>query len=366
MPNPNLAAQDNIVVRVISDSEEDQRLWQEYILAHPNSTIYHSLGWKRIFEKSFGYRSWYLLAQTVTDNRIVGCLPLFLVTSPLSRRLVSVPFRDRGGILWDSPESFTTLITKGKDIAREMKAAFLELKSLNQYPADLVYLHSLQERYYWIRSYIDLRPLDIDTFFQKLGSKTRNMIRQATKSSLTFEEPENVNDGVNLWYSLYLETQKTLGLPPFPLVFFRNMAAELYPTNELKFFLVRRGHDYLAATIILLQQKVAIYGYSASRKDSQGFRPNDFMLFSVIKWLMARGFTEFDLGSDSPQQKSLLFFKKKWLTRQEAIPIYTWGKADYGLSDSSDRRYDMIREIFSYLPPNILGLVGARIAKYFG
>ncbi len=356
----------DIFVREVTDREEDKRLWQEYILHHPYSTAYHSIAWRSIFENSFGYRSWYLLAQEGSDGRIVGCLPIFLVSSPLSRRLVSVPFRDRGGPLWDTQAAFNILLEKAKRISEEVNASFLELKSLRAYPSDLIHLHGLQERFYWIHSYVSLRDINMEVFLEKIGPKTRNMLRQAEKAALTFEDATDLSDGVNEWYKLHLVTQKNLGVPPFSLKFFNNMVLELCKTNEIKIFLVRQSNNCLAATIILLHKKSGIYGYSASDPAAQCFRPNDFMIFNSIKWLIDNGFEEFDMGSDSPTQESLLFFKRKWLVRQDTIPTYTCDDASNWISDSSSSHYDLIRKCFRYLPVGLSRIIGGMTTKYFG
>ena len=356
----------DIQVRKITGSEEYEKLWQGYIRGHSGSTIYHSLTWRAIFEESFGYRSWYLLALEVAHNRVVGCLPLFLVSSPISRRLVSVPFRDRGGLLWSTPEAFNVLLKETKRISEEMNAAFVELKSLHAYPADLVKLHELQEMSYWIRSVVDLRDLNMEIFLKKIGPKTRNMLRQADKAELVFEADKDINIGLSEWYRLHLATQKNLGLPPFPLKLFDNMVSGLFKTDEIRIFLVSRGDEYLAATIILLHKKMGIYGYSASNPAAQRFRPNDFMIFNTIKWLIDNGFEEFDMASDSPTQESLLFFKKKWLAKQEAIPVYTFGDASNWVSDSSNTRFDLARKCFRHLPTGLSRLLGEMVVKYFG
>jgi CelD/BcsL family acetyltransferase involved in cellulose biosynthesis len=319
------------IPRVVSISESGYQLWQDYVNHHAESTVYHLLAWRKIFERSFGYRSWYLLARDGETGHVVGCLPLFLISTPHFRRLVSVPFRDRGGPLWSTPEAFTALLESAKRIAGKVRAS------------------SIAER-----------------FEDKIGPKTRNMIRQAERANLTFHEVTHFTGGLRAWYDLYLLTQKHLGLPPFPLKFFRYMIQELLQADAIKLFLVRRDHYSVAATIVLLHEKVAIYGYSSSKPGAQTLRPNDFMLFNIIKWLFEHGITEFDLGSDAPSQKGLLFFKKKWLAKQSTIPVYTFGRSNRLVTDSSDQRHAFIRKSFRYLPKNLLRLIGSLTVKHFG
>ncbi len=55
----------------------DEKSWDEYVLNHPDSTFYHQTGWKRVVEKSYGHKPYYLLAKD--DGVIKGVLPLFFM-----------------------------------------------------------------------------------------------------------------------------------------------------------------------------------------------------------------------------------------------------------------------------------------------
>jgi|GEM_PF-1675146 len=353
-------------ISVVNAEELDQGSVEEYIAHHPESTVYHTLAWRKIFSGSFGYRSWWLAAITPENKGIVGILPVLLVRSPFSCRLVSVPFRDRGGALWSSPEAFLVLVRHAQGLAAENGARFLQLKHIRPYPAELVQACGLRESWYWINSTVDLRGLDREILWKKIGQKTRNMIRQAEQAQLTFREVTDESDGLITWYGLHLETQQRLGIPPFPLRFFRNMLQELRPARAVKLFLVAGKQAPLAATIVLLHHRTAIYGYSSSATQAQLWRPNDFMLFNVFQWLLEHGYEEFDLGSDAPSQSGLLFFKRKWLARQAQIPVYSSGNYNPVLSDSSDPKYLPLRQIMSHTPIPLLRLLGNMVTKFFG
>jgi FemAB-related protein (PEP-CTERM system-associated) len=349
-----------VSVRAIGRGEEDARLWRSYVASHPDVTTYHSLAWRAVLETSFGYRSWYLLAQT--EDRVVGCLPLFQVTSPLGRRLVAVPFRDRGGVLWSHPDAFHALVREGARILAQQRASFLELKSVVDYPPELLEPHGLRERRYWVRSALDLHEASPKRLLQRVGKKTRNMLRQAERAGLVFTEER---DALATWYPLHLITQKDLGLPPFSRRYFANLLRELGP-EAARVFVVRRDQVAVAAAIVLLSGMTGSYAYSASLPAGRAFRPNDFMVFNLITWLGEQGFRGFDMGSDAPSQESLLSFKKKWGAEQASIPSYTLGEAADWIADSSSPRYRRLRACFRHLPIPVLRALGGFTTRYFG
>ncbi len=362
-----------ITVRSLATGEETA--WEAYVAEHPAATIYHRLAWRSIFRESFGYRAHYLAAWQ--EGAIVGVLPLFEVATPFSRRLVAVPFRDRGGPLWDQAEGFRALVAAAGELSRERRARFVELKSVESYPAALREEFSddrsgrpnfsddrsgrqLKERFYWVHSRLDLRGLTAEELFRRVGAKTRNMVRQAERSGLSFELCP-AGQGLERWYAVYLHSQSHLGLPPLPRRFFARVLAR----EPVRVGLVLHQGQAVAATVIFLFRRMAMYAYSASLPGTRGLRPNDFMLHRLCLFLLEQGVEELDLGSDAPSQESLLFFKRKWLARQAPIPTYTLGQAETGAADSSHPRYRLAREVFRRLPLRVLEWTSV-LARFFG
>jgi hypothetical protein len=348
-------------VRVVAIDAQDPS-WTRFVNAHPRATPYHSLLWRDIFQDSFGYRSWYLLAIDEQTGDSIGALPLHVVASPFGRRLVAVPFRDRGGLLWTSDAAFAALVREAKRIGSELGAASVELKTVDAYPAALVSAAGLSERFYWVRSVVPLADFASMPLWERLGHKRRSPIRQAQEAGMVCDDATTDAD---TWYDLHLRTQQRLGLPPFPSSFFRKLLGTLVPCGAARLLIARRGGEALAATILLRHRSQVIYGYAASTEEGQRQGAGDFLLFSALQAAIAEGRDTFDMGSDAPSQEGLLFFKKRWFAVQAPIPTYSLGDAAGATVDSSSPRYRLVRKVFEYLPRPALRLAG-RATKYFG
>lgn len=356
----------DIVVTAIDANGSHGISWDSYIADHPDATIYHTRAWCTIQERSFGYRSWLLMAQEKYNGRVLGVLPLYLVANPFSSRLVSVPFRDRGGPLWSTADAFDALLERTRKIASETGASSVQLKSLRAWPSGQVHPHFLTERLHWMHSVVPLSGITVDDLWKRLGSKTRNMIRQAEGHGLTFHDVTATASGLADWYRLHLITQKRLGVPPFPKLFFAVMMYELGRLGAASIYCVRRGSVTLSATLMLRHRYTGMYGYSASSLDAQQLRANDLMLYRIMCNLIENGYAWFDMGSDAPGQDSLLFFKRKWGAVQNQIPIYSFGTGDLTLSDSSSPRYVLARKLFTRLPIQLSTLAGRLMTRYLG
>lgn len=335
--------------------------WDAYVRAHPASTVYHLAAWRRIFGDGFGYRGW-LLAARATDGTIRGVLPLYLVHGLAGRRLVAVPFRDRGGPLFDDAAALEALLVHAQALAREQRAALI-LKSLVPLP-EVESLKLLVRVDHWTNSRMALSGLDRKALWERVGGKNRNMVRQAEQGGLQAVLATADGDGAARWHRLHRETQHRLGIPAFPLAFFSTMLDALRPAGGIELLEVRKDGLPVAATLLLVHGDTCIYGYSASSAQGQRARANDLMLCEALAHAAQRGLAWFDFGSDSPAQESLLFFKRKWGAEQRQIPLYASG--DAAVSDSSDARYALARGVFRALPEAITSWIGARVVKHFG
>lgn len=154
----------DIRVVTVGSNPAEMTAWNDYVASHPAASAYHHLAWRTIFETGFGYRSWMLMARDVGNESVRGILPLYLVHGLGSSRLVSVPFRDRGGPLWSEEIAMASLVDAAKEIFRQTGAASMILKSIAIWPATLTRQLDLQEQMHWVRSLVSLDGLTGDKF----------------------------------------------------------------------------------------------------------------------------------------------------------------------------------------------------------
>ena len=43
-------------------TEADKNDWDAYVHQHPESTVFHLSGWKNVIEKTYGHKTYYLMA----------------------------------------------------------------------------------------------------------------------------------------------------------------------------------------------------------------------------------------------------------------------------------------------------------------
>src|SRR5207244_1716415 len=112
------------------------------------------------------------------------------------------------------------------------------------------------------------------------GAKRRNMVRQAEHHDVEVRRATGEADAVERWYALHLQTQKRLGVPPFPRRFFAAMLQALGPRVEL--LEAHARSEPRAAMLLFLDRETCMYAYSASNEQGQRVRANDLLMHSAL------------------------------------------------------------------------------------
>lgn len=351
----------------VQRAELNEQQWSQYVMQHPEASPYHTVAWADAMQAGFGYRCHFISVLESNGNDVVGVLPLFVVRGLRRCRLVATPFRDRGGPLWDNEQVLALLINHVRRLAAHYRAGYCELKPGRTLPAEVLSEHQLVEHSYWLNSQISLRDLTSSSYLQKLNDKTRNMVRRAERNDLNWVRYDSLRALKN-FYRIYLQSQRALGLPALPARFFETLF-ERYRTDSCRLWLsaVERHGELGACALIVEFNNTALYAYSASNHTGKTTRANDLMLFRSIVDCAERGLETFDMGSDSPSQEGLLFFKRKWGAKQTPLPYYYPAELQAAAQlDSTNQGYQLMRRIIRHLPLSVNRTLGSFACRYFG
>src|SRR5262252_9155433 len=91
-------------------TDDESIAWDHYVLNHSLASGYQLIGWRRVVQRAFGHRTYYLMARD-EHGQVLGVLPLVFVASRLfGRTLVSMPFVNYGGVLADHVDAQRALL----------------------------------------------------------------------------------------------------------------------------------------------------------------------------------------------------------------------------------------------------------------
>ncbi|MCC6862086.1 MAG: GNAT family N-acetyltransferase [Bryobacterales bacterium] len=346
-------------VQATAYGEGDYAAWEAFVEAHPRSNIYHSLAWKAVTEEGLGHRAIYLKAVD-GGGSIRGVLPLFLIKGIAGRRLVSVPMRDRGGLLTLDRASARALLAEAVRLSRELRCAYLELRSLDEFDPELASEFGLAVSRHWVTTRVDLSA-GVDRLWKALDRDAiRWAINKATRGGMTFEDDQS-QAGIDLFYGLFVRTRTGMGIPPFPRNLFTAIWQHLISKGKARLFVVRQKGMPVHAMINFLSGDTFIPAYAAPQNEWRKSYPNEFMFWHTIRWAAEQGFRYYDFGADSPRQAGLLQFKRKWggVPHPVSYVFHLNGRSQPPNFDSSSGSYDLVRKVWRRFPLPLSRALGA-------
>ncbi|RKX19033.1 MAG: FemAB family PEP-CTERM system-associated protein [Candidatus Zixiibacteriota bacterium] len=339
----------SIDIRLFDDTPE---IWDNYVTAHKDSTLYHLFAWGNVMEEAFGHKKLYLGAYLY--NKLVGILPLILVKSKLfGSCLTSMPFLNYGGVCTNHKEAVKLLYVKAVELAKANNVDYLEIRNL-QKPSTTVYKTKL-EKATFILALCD-NEKDMLKVFRK---QTRNRIRKAEKYGLRVENGACLSDD---FYEAFSVAMKEHGTPVLGQKFFRTV---LKYFGEMTGFYVAYKDKHIIGSKLTISFKDTVYqiwgGYPQKYRYLQA---NYLLSWEVVKQAIKKKYRYCDFGrsniSSGPAD-----FKRYFGCEQHQLyweyPYLPSGKIP-GLNPQN-KKFRVAISIWKKLPLGVTRLVGPVISK---
>jgi FemAB-related protein (PEP-CTERM system-associated) len=342
-------------MKVTELAATDDASWQEYCHRSPKSSFYHSLGWRDVIRKSFGHKSWYLIAREGAE--VCGVLPLVEMRSALfGHFLVSLPFLNYGGILAETPQAERQLALAAIELATRQKASHIELRqsfpfseplegwTLRQHKAALTIPLARDPKPHW----------------DGLSSRLRGKVRKAEKNEATFTA--GGKDDLAAFYSLYALNMRDLGTPVYASAFFENILDRCGQCAEI--LLARRAGRPAAAAIALRKGDRIELPWICQDYSQSSYNMNEFLYWKSIEWACAQGSAVLDLGRSSIDAGTYKF-KVQWNPTVQPLYWYYWTMPGAPLPqlNPDNPKYKLAVRFWKKLPLGVANRLGPWIVR---
>lgn len=328
--------------------------WTEYVESHPDSTFYHKAEWKEVIEKSFGHKTYYLMA--MDGDSVAGILPLVHIRSLLfGSILCSMPFLNFGGICADNEETEKFLLKEAETILREVNGDYLELRHIKKSRADI------PSKTHKVSMTLELNS-DPDVLWNNFKTKHRTNIRRAAKNGL--EIKVGTKELLKDFYAIESTGWRDLGTPFYRMSFFNNILEAFENSVEI-YLVIYQGRPIATAFNGLFGDTVdGMWTYSL--KEFAKLQTTYFIYWEMIKRACQEGYKQFHLGR-STNETGATFYKKKWnaVTRQlywEYILNKSKGSKLPELNVDNPK-YQFAINSWKKMPVWFTKMIGPRIAK---
>ncbi len=327
--------------------------WNHYLQKWGYDGFHLSSEWASVFRNALQHQPWFVWAEQY--GRTVGVLPLMLIHGPVfGRFLVSQPYLNTGGVLADTDEIGTHLVSRAVVLAEQLDVRHLELRheqrishpSLNAVNTEKVHMR-LQ------------LPSDADQLWNGLKSKLRSQIRKPlADASLTvtfgrFGQLDN-------FYDIFCRNMRDLGTPPFSKSLFRMMLTEF---DDAEICTVTQHGRPIASGVLLHGPEVTLIPSASSLREFNHTSCNLLMYWHALKRSVERGQQAFDFGRSTPESGTYRF-KEQW--GAEAYPAvwqYVMRRGTPQDVRPNSGKFDRVIQIWQKLPVWLTRLIGPSIVR---
>lgn len=348
---------DSLDVRNVGPEHREQ--WDDYVEKHPHSTMYHLFGWKRVFEKTFGYPSYYLAAFNEKRD-MVGILPMFLMRDIARKKyLVSNPFSNFAGLCSDGDLVGSAILQKAFSIARQQNAQYIEFRQL-AYPLNGELTDEpLPAKESFVTLMLDMTA-GSEAIWSSLSSRNRGKVRKAQKNGLTTDLGKHYLEDFHRILAVNL---KYLGTPVHPASLYREII-EVFQ-ERIDILAVKSQSEVAAAMFLFKFKDVLSEPWVASLRQYNRIYVNNMLYWNAIEYGCQNDFKTFDFGR-STVNTGTYDFKVQW--GAEPVPLYyhyfLHRARTIPVVDAVNNEYEKYIEIWKKLPLNLTKLIGPRLVKY--
>lgn len=343
------------VIRVPVTVQEaaDAARWDAFVEQHVDATGYHLWAWRGVFERVFGHRTIYLIAER--EGATSGVLPLVAFRSPIfGRFLVSLPFVNYGGVLAADEASANALVARAASFARELGARHVELRHRSRR------FEGLAPKEHKVAMLLPL-PESADALWTELDRKVRNQVRKAEKSGLAPDAAgtETVAD----FYQVFAQNMRDLGTPVYARRLFEEVLATFPDRARLVVIRESTTRRPVAAAFTWRWRDTVEVPWASSLREFNAMAPNNLLYWTIIQRAIGDGAGVLDFGRSTPGEGTFQF-KRQW----GAAPLPLCWEYDLiagALPDHSPKnpKFKFAIDMWRRLPLPIANALGPHIVR---
>jgi len=340
--------------------------WDAFVENHPFGWICHLSGWKRVLERTFSHMKGHYLALVDSKGEIKAGLPLYEVRSRLTgNRLVSIPFATLSDPLVSDSDQLDELLEAAKAFSKKRGIDRVEFRTTNAYRfvKDQQFVRNNGFKCHFVNLNVDLAAL-WKSFPQKA---IKYEVNRARKNNLAMKLGESEED-LRLFYRLYTQTRRRLGLPTHPYLLLRILWETFKSRKKMELCLALYEGRAIAGHVLFKFNNRVSVEFEGWNRGYRKLSPNHFLFWEEIKQAHKEGFRIYDFGRTSTQNVGLMEFKSRWGAEICDLPIFY-----YSAQGARERAYDegtvayrLMRSLFRIMPESIHPLFGKWLYNHLG
>jgi hypothetical protein len=358
--------------------------WAQLVERHSQASVFHTTSWLDALRRTYGYQP-IALTSSRTGVELSDGITFCEVKSWISgSRLVSLPFSDHCHPLLECGKSlgaFTACLTErcgrsgweyveirptGHTDFHTEVSAFLPKQngqgsgSIPSGSNGCGYGFEVCHSYYLHK--IDLRK-DLDTLFSNFHKNCiKRKILRAEREGLEYDAGRSETN-VTKFYRLLLLTRRRHGLPPQPMMWFRNLTDCF--GESLTIHLASKNGRPIAAILTLEYKDTLVYKYGCSDSAFHSLGAMPMLFWRIIQTGKQHGVHELDLGRSDLDNRGLTTFKQHLGASCSELRYFRLGR-DRNHAWTTGVPSRIARNAFARMPRGVAQIAASVLYRHMG
>jgi len=302
------------MLNVVTPDQIDSGLWSEFVMNHPEGTIFQTPEMYQVYKSSEGFEP---VAFFVTQDNAIKGMVLATLQSENNIFLKSLTSRS---LIWgaplikldiDSKMVFLNLFKKYNQIVGH-RVLYTQVRNISDLSNYKNLFYRVGFNYEEHLNYIINLKKGKEVIWRSMNKKRRNSIRKGKNSGILIEKVRNLDD-LKKTYEVLAEVYKTIR-PLESYSLFSNSFSLLNSKGMIQ-CLNANYNGKIIATVCLLRYKGRIFNwYAGGRREYLCYNPNDLLMWHAIKEGIRDNFDIFDFGGAGKPNEDygVRDFKKKF------------------------------------------------------
>lgn len=288
-------------------TRQDLENWDKVVLESEDGTFFHTTNWLGVitggFEKGNEWVPNHLSIIDTSTEDLVGVFPCFIGKTKM---LYSSPHSDYGGLCVLSGFDFDSAVREIDDFSKKRTHQLCLITTNNRYKR-----HGFSSSLFAATFELDIADITLEHLWKNVWTnktRRRQCISKAKRSGIEIGFEEDLS----AYYEMYVDTMKRLDAETLPFSFFEGMS-RLLKDDVMKILLARKDGRPIAGLLFFhWKEHVHLWG-NVSLSEYHRYFPNDYLIYSAIKWAIENKFKRLDFGMTDPDPSSGHYiYKSKW------------------------------------------------------
>lgn len=303
-------------IELVKDfTKEFEFEYENFILNHENSMMYHSIKYFHFLNEFIKAKPLYIISRN--KGKIDGVLPIMYKDGKLGRVMNSLPYYGSNGSVLTSSEQTTDLILNFYNKISNHSIVASSTIITNPFEINSIFDRiNFTHKDYRIGQFTDINFSENhkEKLFKKLHYKTRNVIRKAINHNVSIVID---NSKLNLLHQLHKENMESIGGIAKRSGIIDQIKKTFKGNEDYKVYIAKYQNKIVAGLLVFYFKKTVEYYMPVINSEFRKLQALSLLIFDAMTEASTLGFKCWNWGGTWETQKGVYSFKKKWGTHDK-------------------------------------------------